>query len=139
MKNKLDRPKNPKILLYGMFSDIFLEGVDVLGYDCKLSGFSNLKNVKSNVDIVLFGSDCDFLSIKKVLSQLEAVPIVMSGMKGFTEFNPLKETGDCFKYKRNSPYHQLEALIKATECYRYPYDWKNVLSASKDVVKYMLA
>lgn len=137
MNKTSQRPKMPKILLYGSFDDLFLEGLSVLKYDFKLSNLSNLKSLRGDFDIVVFGVDCNYQKIKRVLCEVEAVPVVMSGVKELTEFNPQKEVGDCFKYKKKTGFHQLEAIIKATECYKYPYDWNNVSVASKDTMKYL--
>lgn len=138
MNKTRERRKTPKILLYGTFSDLFLEGVSDLGYDVKLSNLSNFKNLKGEFDIVLFGWDCESKSVLEVLNLVPAVPVVMKGVKGLVDYVPQKERGNCFKYKKNSPFHQIEALIKTVECYKYPYDWKNVYLASRDAIKHLV-
>ncbi len=135
MSGKKSKSRAPKILLYGNFDDWFLEGVQTLGYDCKISNLSNLKNVKGGFDIVLFGWDKKG-KVKEVVAEVKAVPVLMKGVKGFTDYVPQKEQGNSFKYKKNTSFHQLEALIKAIECFKYPYDWSNVKSACLDTIKY---
>jgi hypothetical protein len=135
MNTKKAKSKGPVILLYGSFDDWFLEGIMTLGYNYKISNLSNLKNVKGKFDIVMFGWDAK-QTIGRVLSEVKAVPVIMRGVKGFTDYDPQKEKGNSFKYKKNTSFHQLEALIKAVECFKYPYDWKNVKQACNDTLKY---
>lgn len=127
--------RDPVVLLYGSFDDWFLEGVMTLGYNYKISNLSNLKNIKGDFDIVVFGWDAK-KKIHEVLSAVQAVPVLMKDVKGFVDYNPQKEKGSSFKYKKNTSFHQLEALIKAIEVYKYPYDWKNVKKSAKDTIKY---
>lgn len=129
------KKKVPTILLYGNFDDWFLQGIKTLGYDFRISNLSNLKNVKADFDIVVFGWGSKN-KVLDVLKCVKAVPVLMKGVSGFTDFDPLKEAGNSFKYKKNTGFHQLEAIIKASECFKYPYDWKNVKQNLLDTIKY---
>lgn len=135
MNVKNAKRREPLILLYGSFDDWFLEGVMTLGYNYKISNLSNLKNIKGKFDIVVFGWDSK-IKVEDVLKEVKAVPVLMKNVKGFVDYNAQTEKGSCFKYKKNTSFHQLEALIKACEAFKYPYDWKNVKRAATDTVKY---
>lgn len=135
MGDEKAKRREPVVLLYGSFDDWFLEGVMTLGYDYKISNLSNLKNIKGSFDIVVFGWDAKD-KVHDVLKSVQAVPVLMKGVKGFVDYNPQKEKGSSFKYKKNTSFHQLEALIRAREIFMYPYDWKNVSRAAKDTIKY---
>lgn len=129
------KSSGPKILLFGNFDDWFLEGVKVLGYNYKISSMNNLEKLSGKFDIVVFGWGSKG-QVWQVLSQVKAVPVLMKGVSDLTDFNAQKERGNCFKYKKNTSFHQLEALVKAMETFKYPYDWKNVKVSFKDVLKY---
>ena len=45
----------------------------------------------------------------------------------FTEdYNPNQERGNAFVYIKDSPWSLFANIIRATESFRFPYDWKNI-------------
>lgn len=44
-----------------------------------------------------------------------------------TDYDGAKEEGDGFVYKENSPWSFFAAFIRATENFRFPYDWRTIM------------
>jgi starch synthase len=42
------------------------------------------------------------------------------------DYNPNQEKGNAFVYNQNSPWSLFANIIRATESFRFPYDWKNI-------------
>ncbi len=43
-----------------------------------------------------------------------------------TDYNPNQEKGDSFLFPSYDIWHIFAAIVRATENYRFPYDWKNI-------------
>lgn len=82
-------------------------------------------------------ADCDTEimaeeSIEQIRAAIQAkrVPI-LPGEKIIQDFDPVAERGGAFVYKLGSKYSLLDALIRARENHKFPYDWKNILRAGQ--------
>jgi len=42
------------------------------------------------------------------------------------DYNPNQEKGNAFVYIKDSPWSLFANIIRATESFRFPYDWKNI-------------
>lgn len=48
--------------------------------------------------------------------------------KGIEDYNPNHETGNSFMVRQENVWSLFAALVRATETYRFPYDWKHIMS-----------
>ncbi len=133
VKNK--RAEQPRILLVGGFNDLFLEALTELKFDFAL--YKGSKAAKSaEFDVVVLSSDRADQTFDYI-QKFKAVPIVFKGTKGFYDYNPVKEFGNSFIYKQDSPWYMLQAVIRAAETYKFPYDWKTLRAEVADTAKYL--
>lgn len=65
----------------------------------------------------------------KTFQTTPRVPIAESGT--IKNFDPIAETGNGFVFSSKNPWSLLVALVRASETYRFPYDWKNLVKAVK--------
>lgn len=57
-----------------------------------------------------------------------AVPI--SGERSeMIDYNPNRETGNGFIFKKNDVWGIFAALVRAVETFKFPYDWKHIMRA----------
>ncbi len=42
-------------------------------------------------------------------------------------YHPNDETGNAFTFKSYNPWEMFRAIVRATETYRFPYDWENIV------------
>lgn len=42
-------------------------------------------------------------------------------------YQPNDETGNAFTFKSYNPWEMFRAIVRATETYRFPYDWENIV------------
>jgi len=54
------------------------------------------------------------------------IPIVDS-REGIENYNPNSEKGNAFVYSSHNVWSIFAALIRATETFKFPYDWKNLM------------
>lgn len=59
------------------------------------------------------------------------VPVADKGM--IEPFDPIQEKGNGFLYEQGNPWSLFAALIRASETYRFPYDWNNIIKAGQNV------
>jgi hypothetical protein len=132
---KTKRPELPRVVLVGSFNDLFLEALTELKFEFEL--YKGSKAAKSvEFDIVVLSSDRADQSLDYI-QKFKAVPIVYKGTKGFYDYNPVKEFGNAFIYKQDNPWHMLQAVIRAAETYKFPYDWKTLRAEVADTAKYL--
>lgn len=130
----------PKVLLVGSFDDLFLEAISNLGYEFNLNK-SSKPSQNSDYDIVFIDADRSDQALDYI-KKYKAVPILFLNKKSkdkkvFFEFDAISESGNAFFYKENTAWHKLEALIRASETFKFKYDWKNLLLEVKDVAKFI--
>lgn len=58
---------------------------------------------------------------------LNGVIPVSSKRKDVEDYNPNRETGNGFVYKSNSQWGIFAALVRASETFKFPYDWKHIV------------
>jgi hypothetical protein len=55
--------------------------------------------------------------------------IPVSGQKdGLTDYNPNFETGNSFTYNTDTSWGIFAALVRAMETFKFPFDWRNIVS-----------
>jgi starch synthase len=54
------------------------------------------------------------------------IPISMN-RPGIKDYNPNKETGNGFVYKKEDSWSIFAALVRAVETFKFPYDWKHIV------------
>lgn len=60
-----------------------------------------------------------------------AVPVIMA-TDFAQDYDPVREKGNAFVYKKDSPWSLFATFIRALENYRFPYDWKNIQVAAME-------
>lgn len=132
----IKKARKPKVMLVGTFPDLFLEALTELEVDFEVNKTTRPVG-DQKVDILVIAPDrtdqvCEYVG------KFMAVPVVHQGVKGFYDFNPLKETGNAFLFADNSAWHMLEAFIRANETFKFTYDWKVLKEEVQDFAKYGL-
>lgn len=92
-----------------------------------------LQNSKNITQKVLEASDVSFVfplsSTKKdhltLMWHLGVVPIAPE--KKAQDYDPNKETGNSFISRSNDVWSIFAALVRASETFRFPYDWKHIV------------
>lgn len=67
----------------------------------------------------------DFSDVEEM--HLNGVIPISSKRKNLLDYNPSRETGNGFIYKKDSPWAIFEALVRARETFKLPYDWKHIV------------
>jgi hypothetical protein len=60
----------------------------------------------------------------KELKELRIVPLAENGIAAY---DPIKEEGSGFTYNHDEGWSLFVALVRASETYRFPYDWGNII------------
>ncbi|MBI4232565.1 hypothetical protein HY605_05005 [Candidatus Peregrinibacteria bacterium] len=47
--------------------------------------------------------------------------------KELADYNPNRETGNSFIYRKSHKWSMFAALVRALETFKFPYDWKNLV------------
>ncbi len=80
-------------------------------------------------------SACDMALLNSAnaqdLQKCSAVEMVPLADAGIEPFDPIAEKGNGFLYQRDNAWSLFAALVRATETYRFPYDWKNLIKSVK--------
>jgi hypothetical protein len=64
------------------------------------------------------------VDVLTMLKEERVVPISAAGVKAF---DPVNERGNGFTYVSSDPWSLFAALVRASETYKFPYDWGVVL------------
>lgn len=124
----------PRLMLVGSFNDLFLEGLTELDFDFVLHK-SSKPNVSSEFDIVVVAFDRTEQALDYV-KKYKAIPVLYVGSRNFSDYNPVTEQGNSFLYEKDSAWHMLDAVLRASETFKFTYDWKNLLGEVKDTAKF---
>ncbi len=68
----------------------------------------------------------------QMCSDIDMVPLADAGIEAF---DPIAEKGHGFLYEKDNAWSLFAALVRATETYRFPYDWKNLVKSVKKLSK----
>jgi hypothetical protein len=83
------------------------------------------------VDIAVFpASELEVGQTAAAALRAGAVPVVFekSAPKAVAaEYNPTDEQGNSFYFRHESAWAIFAALVRATETYRFPYDWQGIV------------
>jgi hypothetical protein len=52
-----------------------------------------------------------------------------------SDYNPNRETGNGFVFKKESPWAIFAALVRARETFKFPYDWKHIIRQGMGSIK----
>ena len=83
-------------------------------------------------DIMLFAHKPTKTILKKIVNQ-GIVPILPEGA-GIDNFDPQRESGAGFTFTEGNFWQMVTAIIRASENYRFPYDWRSVKKNLSKVV-----
>ena len=84
----------------------------------------NKQEILKNADAVIFVEN----PAKKILAEVIAnnvVPILPEG-NGLNDFDLKNETGESFTFREGSIWSFVSAIIRASENFKFPYDWKTI-------------
>jgi hypothetical protein len=118
----------------------FLEGVSNLDLKVVILSDNEIKTSSSNVihlpysrnnrNTLLNASDMslvfDFTDIEEML--IHGIIPISPLRTEISDYNPNRETGNAFVYRQNNPWNIFAALVRARETFKFPYDWKNLVS-----------
>lgn len=90
----------------------------------------NRKTLLEASDIALV---FDFSDVEEML--LNGVIPISSLRKEVSDYNPNRETGNGFIFKKDSPWAIFAALVRAQETFKFPYDWKHIIRQGMSSVK----
>ncbi len=102
-----------------------------LALEKEYSNFKILENTLQNKEKILDNSNVILLfneSGKKTAEQFLSrgiVPIIPENC-GFENFDAQSESGNAFTFERENFWQLLHAIIRASENYKFSYDWKNL-------------
>ncbi|MFA7685477.1 MAG: hypothetical protein WCX95_01605 [Candidatus Gracilibacteria bacterium] len=91
---------------------------------------ANRKDLLESADmaLVLHFNDVDEFLLNGI--------IPVSGLKdGLKDYNPNFETGNSFTYKSDNSWGIFAALVRAMETFKFPFDWRNIVSEGVRSVK----
>jgi len=140
---------SPDAELIGIFDEILdavvAVGLQVALVDADKSHSERLAVLQNrhpgHIAVVTSTEAADAAGDIEVLSELDdqakarygESPLVPVAGKGVEAFDPIAETGFGFDFETKNPWSLLVALVRASETFRFPYDWKNLLRAVKKV------
>lgn len=59
------------------------------------------------------------------------VPITSQFDNSIEDYNPNSESGNAFVFKNNNQWEVFAAIVRATETFKFPYDWKFIVRSAK--------
>jgi len=74
----------------------------------------------------------DFSDIEEML--IHGIVPVSSERSGVEDYNPNRETGNSFIFRKNTTWSIFAALVRAIETFKFPYDWKHLVRQGRDSV-----
>lgn len=83
------------------------------------------KNRHKLIEAADMGLAFQFSDLEEMLIH-GTIPIAISGPKA-QNYDPNSEQGNSFTYSKTSPWSIFAALVRASETFRFPYDWKNIV------------
>ncbi len=91
------------------------------------------RKIYAAADIILIPSDSEeCIKEAEIAMKYGVVPII--SQQEFTEdYNPNQEQGNSFIHIKNSPWSFFASIIRAQECFRFPYDWKNIAGSAMEM------
>ncbi len=87
-------------------------------------GNENRNKILTRSDVALFLSEPDSETMNEVLSR-GIVPIIPES-RDFKNFDPQTESGDSFIFEENNFWQLASAIIRASENFKFSYDWNNL-------------
>jgi len=123
---------------------IVLDGLDALDSSLVILADTNLQMLLKKAKVLpynrlnrsqlLQASDMalafDFNDVDELLIH-GVIPITLKRSE-VSNYDPNKETGNAFTFQKNSPWAPFVAIVRASETYRFPYDWKHIVRQCVD-------
>ena len=126
----------------------FLEGVSAIDLEVVILADSNLdvlsfahvvalpysrKNRKKLLEATDMALCFNFTDVEELL--LNGIIPISSQSVEVKNYNPTRETGNCFVYKNNDPWCVFASVVRAVETFKFPYDWKHIIRQGRASVK----
>lgn len=107
-----------------------------------VSGLSNTYRVNKKetekfftfAHMVLFPSRKPSKILIKAAIEHGAVPITSVEVNYLRNYTGPTEEGNSFKFQEMNSWGMYAAIVRALENFGFPYDWKNIIKAAKDVL-----
>jgi len=96
------------------------------------SHLQNREKLLASVDLLLFPEMPD-KGVLKMVRDRQIVSVFPSN-SFFQDFNAQEESGNAFLFHKNNFWEFFTAIIRASENYKFSYDWKNIRENIKEVV-----
>ena len=127
---------------------VFLEASQELDIEVVVLADSNLDSLhlpnviylpynRTNRQTLLEATDMalvfEFSDVEEML--LNGVIPISSLRPEISDYNPNRETGNGFIFKKESPWAIFAALVRARETFKFPYDWKHLIRQGMSSVK----
>ncbi|MCF7830563.1 hypothetical protein K9M41_01010 [Candidatus Gracilibacteria bacterium] len=90
----------------------------------------NREQIMKKVNILLFPDFPSDKVLKEVVKE-GIIPVLPKGGK-FQNFDPQKESGNAFTFSKNNFWEFLAAIIRASENFKFSYDWQNLQKNIKE-------
>lgn len=84
----------------------------------------NKKKILDTSSVLLFLQTPDKTTLKEIISK-QIIPI-LPGDKFFHDFNAQDETGNAFTFEEKNIWTIFNAIIRASENFKFSYDWNNL-------------
>ena len=84
-----------------------------------------LRKMYAGSDIALFLADPSRMEELQTCLRYGVVPISVS-CKLLEDYDPVQEAGNAFVCEQSSPWLCFASLVRATETYKLPYDWRTI-------------
>jgi len=92
----------------------------------------NMKNRKTLLEAADFALSFDFNDVEEMLIH-GTIPISIYRDE-ILNYNPNKETGNSFIFRDQDMWSIYAAIVRATETFKFPYDWKHIIKEGLDSV-----
>jgi len=83
---------------------------------------SKLEEVIGAADFVI-----DFHKMPVDIRKNGCVPIAQKNGDSTVDYNPIQEVGDGFYFDQPLQWKMFDAVVRARETYKFPYDWENLI------------
>ena len=91
----------------------------------------NRQEILKNSDAVIFPAAPSRKLLEEV-TEMGIVPI-LPPQKGLKDFDPQEETGNAFTFEEGNFWKFLSAILRASENFKFEYDWENLRKSVKEM------
>ncbi|PIQ77122.1 hypothetical protein COV82_06000 [Candidatus Peregrinibacteria bacterium CG11_big_fil_rev_8_21_14_0_20_46_8] len=71
----------------------------------------------------------DFHTDPTHIRKFGCVPVAQQNGASTVDYNPIQEEGDGFYFVAPNQWEMFDAIVRARETYKFPYDWENLIKS----------